>query len=358
VTAPTRLLRVLAAAGVTGVLLVGGGPAARWATTLTSSPQAEEVHRPSRGAVRVVTMTTPAPGPSAAPSAGSRLAPAAGLQVTTLASDSPTPTPTPSPSPTPSPTPQPYGFTISTFNALGSNHTRPGADADNFAPGRVRAGWAGTLMQRHDMSIVGFQEIQPDQLDTLLQQTRGAYDVFPGHQPVGRIGLPQSLMWRKADWTALQKGYVNITFVGQTRSQPYVLLQNNATGRQIWVMNVHNSPNDSSPGGRETERDSAEVIEFKKLNELAATGLPVFLLGDMNEHAEIFCKVTSQTALVAAQGGSNTGGTCTPPRNMRVDWIFGSQAQGAAFDSFGMDLSPLVRQTTDHALLVAHVDVP
>lgn len=354
VRSPSRLLRVVAAAGVTGVLLVGGGPAARWATSLSSSPQADEAHRrTTNGDVQVVTMTTPSP--SAAPSAeltakpeqrrSSQLARAAEAQASAV------------PSATPTTAPQPYGFTISTFNALGSNHTRPGADADNFAPGRVRAGWAATLMQRHDMSIVGFQEIQSDQLATVMQETRGAYGVYPGSE-LGGKGVPQSLMWRKADWTLLDKHYINITFVGQTRPQPVVELQNNATGRIIWVMNVHNSPNDSSPGGREAERDSAEVIEFKELNKLTATGHPVFFIGDMNEHEEIFCKVTSQTSLVAAQGGSNTGGTCTPPRNMRVDWVFGSPGEGAAFDKFEMDLSPLERQTTDHAVIVTHVDVP
>ncbi|MGZ4494959.1 MAG: endonuclease/exonuclease/phosphatase family protein [Nocardioides sp.] len=361
-SAPTRVLRVVAAAGVTGLLIVGGGPAARWATNLTASGAVDDVRRATTDGGTQIVSITPDATPTAAPSKQAKAptplikAKKATPRRSTLARAAERKATAPT-IVARAAAPSPYHFVISSFNALGSNHTKPGGDADNFAPGRVRAGWAATLMQRHDMSVVGFQEIQSDQLDTVQQETHGAYDMWPGYA-LGAKGVPQTLMWRKADWTVTWKGHVDITFMDQIRPQPVVRLKNNATGREIYVLNVHMSPNDSSPGGREDERDSATVKEIQVLNDLTASGLPVFFVGDMNEHEEIFCKVTGQTSLVAAAGGSNVGGNCNPPRNMRVDWIFGSQAQGASFSNYAMDLSPLERQTTDHAVLTATVNVP
>ncbi len=100
---------------------------------------------------------------------------------------------------------QPFDFTITTFNALGSQHTAPGGSAPEYAPGRIRAEWAAELVASYGADVVGFQEIQSDQLATIAQQTRGAYDVWPGSE-LGGKGVPQSLMWRKADWTLTWKG--------------------------------------------------------------------------------------------------------------------------------------------------------
>jgi endonuclease/exonuclease/phosphatase family metal-dependent hydrolase len=72
----------------------------------------------------------------------------------------------------------------------------------------------------------------------------------------------------------------------------------------------------------------------------------------MNERSEYFCRVTAATTLLAAAGGSNTG-SCRPPKQLQIDWIFGSP--GAAFSNFRVDRSALVRRTTDHPVVVADV---
>ena len=118
-------------------------------------------------------------------------------------------------------------------------------------------------------------------------------------------------------------------------------------------MNVHNSPRDAR--GREDERDRAEAIEIATVNALAEDGIPIVLVGDFNEHAEIYCRITAQTPLVAASGGSHDG-ACRPPATMRVDWIFGSRE--LEFTGFRIDTSPTVRRITDHAVLTAAVTVP
>ncbi|QNN51744.1 endonuclease/exonuclease/phosphatase family protein [Nocardioides mesophilus] len=243
----------------------------------------------------------------------------------------------------------PYDFVLSAFNILGSNHTAPGGDASGFAPGRVRTEWAVDLIAQHGSSIVGWSEIQSDQLSAVMRSTGGQFEAWPGFT-LGAKGVPASMMWRTSEWRAITKKTVDIPFVGQTRPMPYVELENVATGRRIWVMSVHNAPND-----RSAERNVAESRELAIVRDLVKTGLPVFFLGDMNEKAEIFCEVTGTTSLVSASGGSNDG-TCRPPSGMRVDWIFGSR--NAQFSEYRADRSPAVARVTDHAVIVTRVTVP
>src|SRR4029453_9953921 len=85
-----------------------------------------------------------------------------------------------------------------------------------------------------------------------------------------------------------------------------------ATGQEIWVINVHNAPQDN-----QEMRDAAVKVEVQKIQELSADGIPVFFTGDMNEGKTVLCKVLGQTDLYSPRGGTYSGpypgGTCTPP---------------------------------------------
>ncbi len=85
-------------------------------------------------------------------------------------------------------------------------------------------------------------------------------------------------------WRLVETQVVYIPFSGQIRPQPVVKLANVASGVEIWVMNVHNSPQ-----GMEGERDRAEAVEIAKINELTADGTPMIVMGDFNEKQEILC---------------------------------------------------------------------
>lgn len=247
---------------------------------------------------------------------------------------------------------QPYTFRISSFNVLGTQHTAPGGAAQEYAPGRIRADWAADLVAAYGASVVGMQEVQVDQLDAIGRATAGRFAFYPGVE-LGGKGIPQSLMWDTTVWTLKWKSSITIPFMDTQRPQPIVRLQNIATGREIYVMNVHNSPRDAK--GREWERDRAMAIEIAAIKELRKDNLPVFVTGDFNEHAEAYCRITGSTDLEAANGGSNSGGKCKPPTPMRVDWIFGSP--DSAFSGFLMDTGAQVRRITDHAVLSVTVNV-
>ena len=206
---------------------------------------------------------------------------------------------------------QPFTFRISSFNVLGTQHTAPGGAAQEYAPGRIRADWAADLVAAYGASVVGMQEVQVDQLDAIGRATAGRFAFYPGVE-LGGKGVPQSLMWDTTIWTLTWKSSITIPFMDTQRPQPIVRLQNIATGREIYVMNVHNSPRDAK--GREWERDRAMAIEIAAIKELRKDNLPVFVTGDFNEHAEAYCKITGATDLEAANGGTNSGGTCKPPK--------------------------------------------
>lgn len=249
-------------------------------------------------------------------------------------------------------TEQPYSFTITTFNILGSQHSAPGGAAAEFAPGRIRTEWAAALVASYGSSVVGLQEIQADQLTALARATGGRFDFWPG-TALGGKGIPQSLMWDTSVWTATYQDSITVPFMGGTRPQPVVRLQHVETGREVYVLNVHNSPKDRQ--GREDERDKAEQIEVAAVNTLKKDGIPVFLIGDLNEHEDAFCRFTGQAGLQAANGGSNDG-VCRPPRPMRVDWIFATR--DVRLSGYRMDTRPQVRRITDHAVITTQVSVP
>ncbi|MGC4111231.1 MAG: cutinase family protein [Nocardioides sp.] len=241
-------------------------------------------------------------------------------------------------------------FTMMTMNMLGSQHTAPNGDEPYMAPGRLRAEWASTYFGMRDASMIGMQEPQPDQIVALDSATRGAFKFYPGNS-LGYAGAPQSVMWKRADWKLVWHSSISIPFTSGWRPQPIVELQQRSTGAQLYWLNVHFSAQRKG----QAQRDKSMKILLKAIKQLKGDHLPILLTGDFNEIAPAFCSITGKTPLVAATGGSNTGGGgtgdgCHLPRGARIDWIFGSRG---VFSHTLMDDSAQVRRTTDHHVLSA-----
>lgn len=244
-----------------------------------------------------------------------------------------------------------FRFNLVTFNVLGSNHTAPRKDAAEFTPARVRAEWMIDHLRSVRAGVVGFQELQRDQLTWFTKGAGSTYDVWPGTSLEGK-GLQTTIAWKKSVWQFVEGDTVAIPFITQTRYMPLVRLEHRATGRRIWVMNVHNAPQD-----HQEQRKKAVRREIRRLKEAVGTGEPAFLIGDFNERHRAFCEVTGKLPFVAPRGGSHTGGECKPPQgSLRVDWIFGSR--DLDYSRYSEDKTPLVRLITDHAVLRTRVSVP
>jgi alpha-tubulin suppressor-like RCC1 family protein/endonuclease/exonuclease/phosphatase family metal-dependent hydrolase len=236
-------------------------------------------------------------------------------------------------------------FTIMSMNMLGSQHTAPGSDEPNMAPGRIRAEWASTYFGMRRASLVGMQEPQPDQIVALDSATRHAFKFYPGNS-LGYAGAPQSVMWKRDAWKLTWHSSISIPFTGGWRPQPIVKLQQRATGAQVYWINVHFS----ARRAHQADRNKAMKILLKAIHQLKRDHLPILLTGDFNEIAPAFCSITGKTPLEAATGGSYAHGRCVLPKGARIDWIFGSKG---SFSKALMDDSAQVRRTTDHHVLSA-----
>lgn len=242
---------------------------------------------------------------------------------------------------------------VTSFNILGSEHTEPGADAREFAPGRVRSEWAVNLLQSYGTGLVGFQELNLDQRWVIQRSMRSSWSFYPPTS-VGQRGVWQTVGWDRSQWTMVNARMVDIPFRGKTRPNPLVELENVFTGKHVFLFNIHNSAKNTAE--REAERDKATQIEINEVNKERARPIEGLLFGDFNEHDEAFCKVVGKTDLEAVNGGSVVGTTCTPPKYPRIDWMFHSPGFGLI--DYAFEKSGRVKRVTDHWVLTSRLTVP
>ncbi len=256
----------------------------------------------------------------------------------------------------PAPVADPTGatnFRIASVNALGNGHTRPYAHDDNFGPATTRMGWLADQLDTSAIDIMGLQEPNADQIFHLLKATRGTWDVYPRPES-GDDAVEAPLAWRTSVWEAVETVSLTTQFISKQLPRPVVRLRHKVTGKEVWVMNVHNAPWEY-----QKKRNMATKVQLAKINELRATGVPVLFIGDMNEKRTLLCKVLSTTDLISPFGGSYdpASGKCSNPKTrMRVDWIFGSP--DATYSNFAYTRPPLLSLVTDHNMALVDVRLP
>ncbi|MFT4008468.1 MAG: hypothetical protein QM655_00340 [Nocardioidaceae bacterium] len=246
-------------------------------------------------------------------------------------------------------------FRVASFNLLGANHTdgkRP--ERKGWASSARRTAWAVRLIRRNSLSVVGLQEFQNTQRAkfTKLMGTRWA--MYPGNELPGPPAQ-NSIVWKTADWTVLSKNTIDIPyFYGKPWAMPYVLLQNNATGEQVWFANFHNPASSKKRGNHAKWRAKATAREVALAKQLTADGTALVMTGDMNDRAANFCVVTKST-LYAAAGGSRGNVPCVLPAAAGIDWIYGSY--DVPFSGYTKLRNALVKKTSDHPLIWADAAV-
>lgn len=237
--------------------------------------------------------------------------------------------------------PDPLTFRIATLNLLGSSHTQTGGNKSGYASGSARAVGAVSLLNRQGVDVVGLQEFEADQKSTFNNVTGGAWDFFTGSSR-GR----ESIAWRTSAWSYVTGGTRLVPyFRGNRLPMPWVQLKSVTTGRQIFVISIHNPTSNSRRGNNAHWRDVATSIEIDWVRDLSESGHPVLLTGDFNEKVDPFCRSTS-AGMVASNGG--TASPCIPPAQNGIDWIFGTP-QLTFSDHARLDGGSI----TDHPLIVA-----
>lgn len=242
-------------------------------------------------------------------------------------------------------------ITIATFNLLGDSHTRRGGNKSGhgWAQSPVRTARAVHALEHHGVDVAGLQEFQAPQQRALRRAAGRTYAFSSGPHDTDN-----AVLWRRAQFRLVSTQMVSIPyFGGHEKAMPVVKLADRASGRKFFVASFHNPADAHGPAGR--WRVIAAGRERALVSRLRATGLPVFVTGDMNERSPYFCALTSGTDMRSAFGGSHRGGACRPPAYDGIDWIFGNRF--VSFSHPVRDRSKLVRSATDHPLVVAQARV-
>ncbi|MGZ4488177.1 MAG: endonuclease/exonuclease/phosphatase family protein [Nocardioides sp.] len=244
--------------------------------------------------------------------------------------------------------PRDASFVVGTFNILGSQHT---LGRGGWGPGAQRAEITSRLIERKGLDLVGMQEVQSDQL-AVLERDLDGFQVWPGTS-LGPSSLRLQIAFRTSKFQLLDTGHITTVFDHQRRPIPWVELLDRRSQREIYVVDVHNSPR-----GQEADRDRATRHEVRLVDELRARKRAVLLLGDMNEHEEAFCSIVGSTDLEAANGGTAASPEdCQPPLGwLHIDWIFGGGP--LSFSDYGWEDGTSVRAASDHDLVRATVSLP
>ncbi len=245
-------------------------------------------------------------------------------------------------------------FRVGTFNVLGNSHTSSGGNRRGWASGYTRMGWAYSLIQQADLDVVGFQEFEDPQYARFRSLAGSAWDVYPG-PTLDRGSIRDSIAWRTDTWTLVEADSIALPyFGGQLIRRPVIKLENIESGRQVWFFNVHNPADTPNHGNNSRWRGASVSREIQLANDLSADGTPVVFTGDYNDRAEVFCPMTGNTDLVAANGGDGDNG-CSTPSHMDVDWIFGS---GMVWSDFVSASQGVVGRVSDHPFVYAQSYIP
>lgn len=242
-------------------------------------------------------------------------------------------------------------LTVASFNILGDSHTEPGGKNAGMASGSARMTWTLQLMRRHEVDVAGWQELQNPQRAAFTSLAE-RFRLWPGNNHPNRY-KQNVVVWRKAKYAFVDGFTFTIPYLnGVLQPQPAVRLRDRQTGQEFWVMSVHYAPGLSAAAN--AWRAEALRRHIAVTNRLLKDRIPVLATGDFNNREITFCRYTASGAMIAAAGGTNSGGTCLPPpgRIARVDWIFGS-TRDVDFSRYQFIRSPLVLQTSDHPLIVA-----
>ena len=97
-------------------------------------------------------------------------------------------------------------------------------------------------------------------------------------------------------------------------------------------------------------------MEIALHNQLAASGIPRFMTGDMNDRASYFCRVVVEAPLGRAPGRLLEQRRLRG-RQARARWTGSSAPPELTWSGYIEDRSPLVARTTDHPMIVTEVTV-
>ena len=171
-------------------------------------------------------------------------------------------------------------------------------------------GWMADQLDNSAIDIMGLQEPNSDQMFHFLKAARGTWDVYPRPES-GDDASEAALAWRTSVWELVEATTMMNQFISKELPRPVVKLRHRVTGKEIYVINVHNAPWDY-----QFKRNKATNVQIAKINELRATGTPGLLHRRHEREArDPLQGARRKTDLVSPFGGAYDAATgkCTNP---------------------------------------------
>jgi hypothetical protein len=227
-------------------------------------------------------------------------------------------------------------FRVGTFNILGSQHTAPGGVKNGFPGAAARMPGSIERIKAHNVSVLGLQEAQPDQLSGLVSGT--GFAIYPDASTPS-LDRVNSIIYDTEVWSFVSGTTFQMTNGRGTRAQPVLRLEHKVTGQQVMFVNAH------PPAGRDARttslRAGAQALLVRVIADLRTEGIPVVLTGDMNDREAFVARVIRPAGLVS----SFTGGA------MPVDWVVATP--DITFTTYTRDTSTVSRRISDHYFISA-----
>lgn len=249
------------------------------------------------------------------------------------------------------PAPDPVGpttsFRVATINVLGDSHTGGRGNKPRFRSGPARMGDLVSILNNRGLDVAGLQEFEVSQ-QAAFNRIAGGWAMFRGSEKSRRAVVYRTSVWTLVDGGTIMAPY----FRGAPNPVPWATLRHNATGREVSFISLHNPTSNPKRGNNAVHRARSIGLQLSLVGQLSSNGAPVVLMGDFNERAEAFCKVTG-AGLVAANGGSAS--PCVMPGGAGIDWIFGTP--DISFSEYLRHQDAQVRRTTDHPVIIARATI-
>jgi endonuclease/exonuclease/phosphatase family metal-dependent hydrolase len=152
-----------------------------------------------------------------------------------------------------------------------------------------------------------------------------------------------AIVWNDSKFRLVKESSITVPyFEGHQKKMPVVLLEDRATGKQAYFINIHNPADTKNHHHQAGYRAEAVRRERALVEQLKASGLPVFLVGDFNEHGETRTKVTAGGLMQASDA---------PGGREEIDWVFG--AGPVRFGASSANHDPQRAQVSDHPIVTA-----
>ena len=236
-------------------------------------------------------------------------------------------------------------YRVATFNVLGHSHTKPGGNKPGMAGSEPRMRATVQLLNEWGIDVVALQEIEGNQ-NAMLRRMASRWSLFRGSHA-------ESVAWRDSEFGFVRGWTVPIPyFHGRIRRMPVVALRHRGSGEVIIATSFHNPASVKRVGSQQHHRNEATRRQVTLAERWGSRGYRIFIMGDMNERQEAFCKFTANGALISAAGGSHNG-ACQPPGFDGIDHIFATR--GTRFAGFAKHRDRLTQYASDHPLVMATV---